>query len=653
MHNQSIPPETVATAPEAKILYVVTCLLALAVFAAVIISFAGLIPLGYWHSDEFVTFATMRDSGIRFFINRIMQWSPRPLSELFVLAYERAVQITQRPLITSVLSIIWLALFACVGLTPAFFFKKYAWQEKFSVLMLALALMSAFLLGHPVSEVFYWPMAALPYIPTLAAICVLLWSVCAGQLVTKRGQITCSVSLIVAATCSEMGAMFVCAFVMLTVFGRLTSRIVEKSDHRKDSGTRVFQVWMIFPLACSAWVLYMMATGRAQSTTELLGSGEASLRHYLAKSLLAAGPAFVREVLSLGTHVTTGLLTKCFFFIGSFLTLSTILQGTSKRTNGYYLIGIAIACMATSFMTIAAAFYQFGMICCERHYTMRECLIFVSLVAASGSIAAFRADVKRSDRWQAAALVCLTIATAIPAYDAIPKLASDYMSSESIKGVRIKNWLAGTEQGISMVYLDQPPGEIVGGMSGLTGTYRMSPDLPEGTRGFMRFFNKESITFAPANEDVKLTNVTFLARWANNLSKFEASSGEGEAALAHSTSCSIDLVDLQPAAGHRVSPSNVVTFSGWALMDAPKRLPDSVFLSMQREGQTFVVRARLHYPRPDVPAALGIPASLDNAGFNVKADLSDLPDGQYELSVLSIQGTTNQICGRVPLTVQR
>jgi len=140
------------------------------------------------------------------------------------------------------------------------------------------------------------------------------------------------------------------------------------------------------------------------------------------------------------------------------------------------------------------------------------------------------------------------------------------------------------------------------------------------------------------------------------VTQFERSNKDAETALTPATSCALDTIDAQPAAGGmHVSSANPAMFTGWALMDKPSRLPDSVFLLVQGEdAQThFLAGARPRLLRADVASALKLPASMDKSGFRLKGDLSSIPNGQYFVSVLTMQGADKQICGHVPLTIQR
>jgi hypothetical protein len=64
--------------------------LAAVVSLVTVVAFAGLIPLGHWQ-DEYFTLYHFHESGFAYFGERLLHWSPRPLSEFFAYLYGLAV----------------------------------------------------------------------------------------------------------------------------------------------------------------------------------------------------------------------------------------------------------------------------------------------------------------------------------------------------------------------------------------------------------------------------------------------------------------------------------------------------------------------------------------------------------------------------------
>jgi hypothetical protein len=162
------------------------CILSVCIFLVIFALFVGLTPLGQWE-DEYSSFASLTNSSFFAWNAALIHWIPRPVSNLALGIYGFAVVSTQHPLVASVLLTLWIGLFACVTLSPFFFFRKYGWGDRGLLFSLGLALMSVFLLGHPISDAFYWPQAALAYLPTLGSISIIFWVICADRIATTGG----------------------------------------------------------------------------------------------------------------------------------------------------------------------------------------------------------------------------------------------------------------------------------------------------------------------------------------------------------------------------------------------------------------------------------------------------------------------------------
>ncbi len=72
------------------------------VFLAIVVLFAALTPLGYWH-DEYDTFAALRDTSFLHWNVAIASWIPRPVSNFLIGLYGLAVLNMHRQLVTSAL----------------------------------------------------------------------------------------------------------------------------------------------------------------------------------------------------------------------------------------------------------------------------------------------------------------------------------------------------------------------------------------------------------------------------------------------------------------------------------------------------------------------------------------------------------------------
>jgi hypothetical protein len=649
--------------------YILLCAVAIVYFAAVVAAFAALIPLGYWH-DEFSIFAALRSGGMHYCINILVGWIPRPISNLFVLFYGWSAMATGRELVTSALAPVWFLLFACTALAPFVFFRHANTIAKYTLGVLAMALMCSFLLGHPIAEAFYWPMAAFAYLPTLAAVTILLWSLlgtlCAGDARRPGAGLVRGGALLVAAWSSEIGAIFTFIFASMALATPVAFCLLQRKRP-----SQALKLWLAVPLAGAIWVLYRVAVGRAADAHEGAGLGDYAVRHHAINALMATGPSFTHEMFSLDADTAASLATKAIFLIGAYLTLSMLpdqnarqsgQRESEQRETGYYLANLVIAAIATFFATIAAAFYQYGMDCCQHHATTRQDLIFIALVAAAGVPVAFGYGALRKNWLRGgAALVCLVLAVTIPMFKAAPQLAADYMDYHTIRSARVGNWRSGLSPAASMVFVVPAQGQVVGGLSGLNGTYKHDGTSPVPLEsplfvqlGMLQFFNKQSVTFIPADGRVALANITPLVRWFE-IARFVREKSSGTQPVSQPTSswtCALDPIDSQPfGPGLTVPVRNMVPISGWALMNRMTNLPSSVSLTLHGSGGDFSVRAVPGDPRADVTTYFHLPAALVNSGFHVNTDLSRVPDGQYLLSVRTTRGRWVQTCGAFEITV--
>lgn len=433
---------------------------------AVLVAYLGLIPLGHWQ-DEFGAVRLYNEQGISFFVSRILHWSPRPLSELVIYGYALLVGVAKRPLIGASLAVSWAILAAGLFAIPL---KERAPK----LVLLALAMSCLFLLAHPVSEMFFWPMAALAYLPVVAAIAFAFWSLLTGNSTTA-----CAVALLVAATCVEVGAMLVFIFCALAVGAKLLT------------GIRIR--WLTLPFLVSVGVLYLLYAGRVTSAQETFGNP--AIAHHFGRAAISAIEAFVRELISIDgvgaqRHTTSlGLATKGLFCVAVY---GLCRRTTASVESSRWLAVLALACFATAGLTIAAAFYQFGMNCCERHDTLRQCLMYIGLASGAAALALRKGHKVEGAPW---ALWVLVVAVAIPAWWTSTAIESDYRRYDEMLGIKIDNWREGMSASGTMTYKQSTPGAVVGGIVAPDGIYTQTEGDPWWTKAVVKYFGKQSATF--------------------------------------------------------------------------------------------------------------------------------------------------------------
>ncbi|SAL84176.1 hypothetical protein AWB67_06613 [Caballeronia terrestris] len=121
-----------------------------------------------------------------------------------------------------------------------------------------------------------------------------------------------------------------------------------------------------------------------------------------------------------------------------------------------------------------------------------------------------------------------------------------------------------------------------------------------------------------------------------------------------STTCHIDEINGSAfPSNEKFAAKQSVNLSGWALNGSEKSLPITLYVKLSGAAGTFYAPARSLYARPDVPAALGLPESLKDAGFKAKLDLSAMPAGDYDVAMLVGSKTETQECAQKTLHLSR
>ncbi len=237
--------------------------------------YVGLLPYGRWQEDEYRLLLSLRQWGWSFYWARL-DYSPRPFSEALLALYGEAVLGVGRPLIGSALALLWSAGFGAVWLAASISIPRGGWRRAGPGFLVAGALAAGLLLGGPVSELFYWPMAAAAYLPTLAAIaCFVLL-----QARPDAGGAWSGLALLVAAASSEMGAAFALAATGLVALAALLSR----RQAPAGEASRSF-AWLLPASALALWVFWRIGQGRLGLAE--LGAENQALTGHATQAMLA------------------------------------------------------------------------------------------------------------------------------------------------------------------------------------------------------------------------------------------------------------------------------------------------------------------------------------------------------------------------------
>ena len=438
---------------------------------ATLLAFAGLIPLGPWH-DEYFTLHNYHQQGIGYLFARLLHWSPRPLSEALSYLYGMAVYHFGSPLIGLFVASFWILLVAAMLLPGLQGTRRFLAPS----VMLAMLL-----LGHPVAEVFYWPFGVVAYLPTLAAVVMLLALDWSGRIGSVAADAWIFVALMMAAASSEVGALFTAIYIVLLIATR-------------SLGSRRQGVILAVPMMLSLTVLYLQYTGRVADSNEVFG--DPSVAHHPMMTLLAVAKHLLFELLkgdkAQHTYMTlvTGLATKLMFMLGIYLVMSAH-QGQPDQRAQRMRLNLTIASLATATLVMAAALYNFGSLCCERHDTMRQGYVMVAL-ASMATYGAMRWP-SRHRRFAGPALL---FALLIPLATAIPKLTAEYRNYASKRQASEKTWQSGQASGPEMQITQTVPGPITGGLYIEPGIYQPVPAARDDVHWMLTFFGKKSAVVA-------------------------------------------------------------------------------------------------------------------------------------------------------------
>ena len=117
----------------------------------------GLVDLGQWTNDEFGIIGSYRDKPWTALYDRLMHWSPRPISEALIWIYAYLVNLTHKPFIGMFLGLLWLILLS----TPLIAYLQVRTTVSGELrrlspyfLLFAYELIALFLLEHSPGELF-------------------------------------------------------------------------------------------------------------------------------------------------------------------------------------------------------------------------------------------------------------------------------------------------------------------------------------------------------------------------------------------------------------------------------------------------------------------------------------------------------------------
>lgn len=493
--NQAIPPNTPVSAKRDR---TPALLLAVILLTGLLLIYAAQTGLGRWQVDEFRYFADHRALGWRAYFARFYV-SPRPLSEFLIYVYGAIVLAADRPFIPQALLTLWAAsLFSIAAAAHATL--RRAPGRRLAAAAFGLAPMLFILQISPVTELFYWPIATVAYLPVVAAITSLMLLLSHDPAPATR-QAWCCVALLVAALSHEIGAAFAIGF-------GLAAAALPRPNRQPI-------LWWLAPAL--AGLLVMLALVLFRSDIVDLGSDTKPYTGRLIASALVALRQMSIDLITTSNFphdalgITAALLQKSTFATG--FALIWIRHGT-VHPNRWHLslaIGIAIAI----FFSLLAAYYHYGELCCERHATARQWLIeLLFILAATSALLRWPTRPGQRTAWLGPLLL---IASLLPVIAQIPAIRADFGQMAIARSARFKTWQSSLAPGPQMQFY-MPPDNVdmlIHGTSTTVGTYDLatrSPDPNDLVAAIGRFFRKTTVVACQAwqTQDSFLIDGTFI-----------------------------------------------------------------------------------------------------------------------------------------------
>jgi hypothetical protein len=458
--------------------------------AGIMILYLGLIGLGQWQADEYADFAMFRSKGWRFFGER-MSWSPRPVSELLLLIYGWIVNVSQRPLIAPFLAVLWAGFLVAGVLTFLQTRLQRSHEENWLALIATLALPALILASGGLTEMFYWPVGAVAYLPTLAASLLLFWQIVSGNLQTAHGRRLCLLALTVTALSSELGAMFVGSFTLVQIFELKIHR------SRKDSGQqdRVGIAWFIVPGLLSFAVLLVLLLNRFHQVEPGFTVPNPALGRPLLSGVVAvrelAAELFGRFPGQRAIRIVPKLLAELLLGLGVGLCWSgSRCSKFDRRALGRLIAAFLLAC----WLSLTSSYLHFGTAGGQRHELLRHCW-FLMTFAGMGALWA-----PRIARWlprlhsMRQVVAPLALLASVASVWHVRDVLREYKAYPSIARTIHNNFRSGFDSRTDpMIYAVPAHRGVLAFAQIEPGVYSRNPSIASYPEYILRFFDKRTL----------------------------------------------------------------------------------------------------------------------------------------------------------------
>jgi hypothetical protein len=425
------------------------------------------------------------------FSDRVLHWSPRPISETLIWIYGWFVMLTNRPFVGLFLGSLWLALISAPLATFIQLRKKNLWVSPRRVIFMALfgfGLVAFFLLEHSPGTLFYCPVISAAYLTTLSAITLCFFQVAFRLTEDHRGRLITAFALIVAAASSEVGAFFAVSFAFVSLVFLLLEKLQGGSHERR-------LVWYLVPAFVGCSLVGLLFLNRAHTQGAIFATGE---YHNVWMSLKTATGRLVKEYLTAGQRLSVrglffSLSLKACFFVGvRYCWLSSGFKVTRRRS----LIILALSIVGTTYLSAAATYYGYGGLTNPWHQEFRQCLIilFVATVALLSSDYQYRNLSLRRCEW--IALIAFSLALSLVLPSRVAALIHDYKQYSACIESRNSSWSSGLAKSSTMIWWCPPRGRVVDTMLYVPGVYNLDSKAP-GVLDIMHFFRKQHLEIRP------------------------------------------------------------------------------------------------------------------------------------------------------------
>jgi hypothetical protein len=208
-------------------------------------------------------------------------------------------------------------------------------------------------------------------------------------------------------------------------------------------------------------------------------------------SFIAALPSFAREAAGIGgMPLPVGFMIKLLLLI----CLPTGNPGTQRDRRLGVIWGVAL--LLAAFTSVVLAYHQFGLLCCERHSTLRQAMVLLALATFTGLLGGM---VRPSRQLLLAVVLAVLFAVRLG------PLAGDWRRLGAVVAARQANWEAATGPGHAMTLVVVGGGHITNGDGLRTGTFRRPSgaamgDTPWYAWGIMARFDKHALTIEQAKK---------------------------------------------------------------------------------------------------------------------------------------------------------